>query len=135
MEGFVEQLKERTSKFKETLSKKNSEGLINYNENLAKELWDRYVKIGLTQENLFEVWFKISSSFFLYFHLSKSVDVIFFIEHQGIWRSAESIWTRLRKINDGISKSTKIITSYNAIDYMTQLGRMDAELTNKIPKK
>ena len=55
MEGFVEQLKERTSKFKETLSKNNSEELTSYNENLAKKLWDRYVKIGLTQENLFEV--------------------------------------------------------------------------------
>src|SRR4051812_32304954 len=46
MEGFVEQLNERTSKFKDALAKRNSEGLTNYNENLAKEFWERYVKAG-----------------------------------------------------------------------------------------
>ncbi|RGB37202.1 guanylate-binding protein [Rhizophagus diaphanus] len=55
MENFVEVLSERTSKSKEEFTKINSDELTTYNENIANDNWERYVKIGLNQETLFEV--------------------------------------------------------------------------------
>ena len=55
IESFVEQLNEDLSKVKEEFTKRNSKELMNHNENVAKESWEIYVKIGLTQENLFKV--------------------------------------------------------------------------------
>jgi hypothetical protein len=53
--NFVEQLDGELSKIKENFTKENSEKLMIYNENIAKKYWTKFVKIGLTQENLFEV--------------------------------------------------------------------------------
>jgi hypothetical protein len=60
IENFVEQLNEKLFKIKEEFTKRNSEELMNYNENIAKESWDKYIKIGLTRENLFKVMIKFS---------------------------------------------------------------------------
>ncbi|CAB4376164.1 unnamed protein product [Rhizophagus irregularis] len=54
MESFIEELSEKMSKIKEEFTKRNSDELTAYNENIAKDYWERYVKIGLNQENLFE---------------------------------------------------------------------------------
>jgi hypothetical protein len=73
MEDFTEQLNEKISKFKEEFTKRNSEELIAYNENIAKDYWERFVKVGLTQETLFEVclkFFKFSVTFFNGFFFS-----------------------------------------------------------------
>jgi hypothetical protein len=55
MENFVEELNDKISKFKEEFTKRNSDELTTYNENIAKYHWERLVKIGLNQETLFEV--------------------------------------------------------------------------------
>src|SRR4051812_18539733 len=55
MEGYTEQLNESISKVKEEFSKRNSDELMAFNETIAKKYWERLVKIGLTQEALFEV--------------------------------------------------------------------------------
>jgi hypothetical protein len=55
MENFVEELYNKISKFKEEFKKRNSDELTAYNENIAKDYWERLVKIGLNQETLFEV--------------------------------------------------------------------------------
>src|SRR3954451_17356401 len=55
MESFTEQLNEKISKIKEVFVKRNSDELMIYNENIAKDFWERFVKIGLTQDNLFGV--------------------------------------------------------------------------------
>ncbi|CAB5209693.1 unnamed protein product [Rhizophagus irregularis] len=101
MESFIEELSEKMSKIKEEFTKRNSDELTAYNENIAKDYWERYVKIGLNQENLFE----------------------------------------LRKINDEVFEAAKVIASYmqnqypTAIEYMTQLGRMNAELAKAMKAK
>jgi hypothetical protein len=71
IENFFEQFNEELSKIKEKFTKRNSKELMIYNENIAKEYWAKFVKIGLTRENLFKVslnflnfpfflfWFKI----------------------------------------------------------------------------
>ncbi|CAB4384183.1 unnamed protein product [Rhizophagus irregularis] len=116
MENFKEQLSEKISKFKEEFTKINSDELTAYNENIAKDYWERFVKIGLTQENLFE-----------------SND-----EFQEALRAFELAYEKsLMKSPE----AAKVIASYmqnqypTAIEYMTQLGRMNAELAKAMKAK
>jgi len=55
MEKFRRQLNQKLSKVKENFVGKNSEELQNYNKNVAKKFWEKYVKIRLISENLFKV--------------------------------------------------------------------------------
>ena len=51
---FAEQLLDKISECKEEFKEKNSEALKSHNERIASELWEKYVKVGLTEENLFK---------------------------------------------------------------------------------
>ena len=53
--NFADQLHEKLAKYKEGFKKRNSEELINYHERIARELWEKHVKVGLNEENLFKV--------------------------------------------------------------------------------
>ena len=55
MEGYTEQLNENLSSAKEEFTKRNSKELMTYNEYVAKDCWERIIKVGLTEDNLFEV--------------------------------------------------------------------------------
>ncbi|CAG8711462.1 7620_t:CDS:2 [Rhizophagus irregularis] len=116
MENFVEELNEEIFKFKGEFTKRNSDELTAYNENIAKDYWERYVKIGLNQETLFE-----------------SND-----EFQEALKAFELAYEKsMMKSPEG----DKIIASYmqnqypTAIEYMTQLGRMNAELVKVMKAK
>ncbi|PKK79852.1 hypothetical protein RhiirC2_820837 [Rhizophagus irregularis] len=54
MENFIEQLNGRIQKFKGEFTKRDSDELMAYNKNIAKEYWEKFVKFGLNQEILFE---------------------------------------------------------------------------------
>ncbi|PKY38716.1 GBP-domain-containing protein [Rhizophagus irregularis] len=116
MENFKEQLSEKISKFKEEFTNRNSDELTAYNENIAKDYWERFVKIGLTQENLFE-----------------SND-----EFQEALRAFELAYEKSMMKSP---EAAKVIASYmqnqypTAIEYMTQLGRMNAELAKAMKAK
>jgi guanylate-binding protein 1/3/4/7 len=66
IEIFRKQLNEKISKLKEKFIKRNSKELKAYNENIAEKLWEKYIEIGFTLENLFKVRLK-KNFFFLYF--------------------------------------------------------------------
>ncbi|CAG8493144.1 19720_t:CDS:2 [Rhizophagus irregularis] len=116
IENFVEVLSETISKSKEEFTKKNSDELTTYNENIANDNWERYVKIGLNQETLFE-----------------SND-----EFQKALKAFESAYEKSMMKSP---EAAKVIASYmqnqysDAIDYMTQLGRMNAELAKAMKAK
>ncbi|CAB4414799.1 unnamed protein product [Rhizophagus irregularis] len=116
MECFIEELSEKMSKIKEEFTKRNSDELTAYNENIAKDYWERYVKIGLNQENLFE-------------------------SNDEFQEALEAFELAYEKSMMKSSEAAKVIASYmqnqypTAIEYMTQLGRMNAELAKAMKAK
>ncbi|RIA94822.1 guanylate-binding protein [Glomus cerebriforme] len=116
MENYVEQLNKRISEVKEEFTIRNSEELMAYNENIAKDFWARFVKIGLTQETLFESTKEFQEAL-------KSFELAY---EKSMMRSPEA---------------AKVIASYiqnkysEAIDYMAQLGKMNAELAKAMHAK
>jgi len=48
--SFAEQLHDRIAEYREGFKKRNSEELINYHERIAKELWEKHVKVGLMKK-------------------------------------------------------------------------------------
>ncbi|CAG8518564.1 8233_t:CDS:2 [Funneliformis caledonium] len=116
MEGFIERLNEAINKCKEIFLKKNSEELTNRNEHIAKILWEKYVKSGLNLENLFESTEKFQ----------EALDTFELSFEKAMMKSPEA---------------AKVIASYmqdqypTAIDYMTQLGKMNAELAKAMIAK
>ncbi|GES81403.1 guanylate-binding protein [Rhizophagus clarus] len=116
IEGYVEQLNERIFKYKEEFVKRNSDELTAYNENIAKEFWEKFVKVGLTQETLFESTEEFQDAL-------KNFELAY---EKSMMRSPEA---------------AKVIASYMqnqypiAIDHMTQLGRMNAELGKALRAK
>jgi len=116
MEGYIDQLNEKVSKIKEEFTKRNSDELTIYNENIAKVSWEKYVKVGLTQETLFE-----SNEIF-----QEALKTFEYAFEKTMMRSPEA---------------AKVIASYmqnqypTAIDHMTQLGRMNAELAKAMQAK
>ncbi|POG69004.1 guanylate-binding protein [Rhizophagus irregularis DAOM 181602=DAOM 197198] len=116
IEKFIDQLSGKLSKIKENFTKKNSKELMIYNENIAKKYWEKFVKIGLTLENLFENY----------------------AEFQKALKSFELAY---EKSSMKSPEAARVIASYmknqysEAIDYMTQLGRMNAELAKAVHAK
>ncbi|RIA94415.1 guanylate-binding protein [Glomus cerebriforme] len=116
MESYIEQLNEKISIIKKEFTIRNSEELMTYNENIAKNSWARYVKIGLTQETLFETTEEFQEAL-------KKFELAY---EKSMMKSPEA---------------AKIIASYKqnqyptAIDYMNQLGRMNAELAKAMRDK
>ncbi|RGB27243.1 guanylate-binding protein [Rhizophagus diaphanus] len=106
--SFSEQLIKETSKSKEEFVKKNSKELMNYNESIAKELWTKYVETRLNK-NLFKNNKEFKEALKLF----------------------ESDYNKSTKKSP---EATKVISSYKknqylfAIDHITQLGRINAEL-------
>ncbi|PKY54489.1 GBP-domain-containing protein [Rhizophagus irregularis] len=103
--NFAVQLNKETFKFKEELMEKNSKELTIYNENIAKVLWEKYIGIGLNDNE--------NKSF---------KDIEEFQEALGLFES---------DYNESMKKSpeaTKIFASYKknqyplAINHVTQVG-------------
>ncbi|CAI2173088.1 18359_t:CDS:2 [Funneliformis geosporum] len=116
MESFIGRLNEDINKCKEVFLKKNSEELTIHNEHIAKTFWEKYVKSGLTHENLFESTDKFQEAL-------ENFELAF---EKTMMKSPEA---------------AKVIASYmqdqypTAIDYMTQLGKMNAELAKAMIAK
>jgi len=66
--SFAMQLNERTSKYKEDFIERNSKELTIYNENIAKELWERHVEYRLNKNNFFKVLLNFSFFFLILFN-------------------------------------------------------------------
>ncbi|GES81402.1 guanylate-binding protein [Rhizophagus clarus] len=113
IENFVEILNGELFKVKENFTKKNSKELTIYNENIAKKYWTKFVKIRLTHENLFENNTEFQKAL-------KSFELAY---EESMMKSPEA---------------ARVISSYmknqyfEAIDYMKQLGRMNAKLAEAI---
>jgi hypothetical protein len=69
--SYSEQLNKETSKTKEEFVKRNSKELMNYNENIAKEFWTKYVETKLNENNSFKV-INLIFFFILFYFINKN---------------------------------------------------------------